>query len=90
MSAHVVSVNRAFNNTIVEVKVLKNVEDVNPDSGLVVILESARKIIEAALKKRNCIKFQLTCDGIFQVNLYYNLKHIHVILPINLHLCMLQ
>ena len=68
MNAHVVSVERALNNTFVEIKVLKNVSAVNPESGLATIVESAKKIILAALRKRNCIKFYLTCDGIFQVS----------------------
>ena len=69
MSEHVLSVTKALDNTFVEVKVLKQTSDVNPESALSTILESARKIIIGALRKRNCIKFSITCDGLFQVSI---------------------
>ena len=65
----VVSIERALSGSFTEIKITRKIsDDVTPEIGLGGLLQSARKVISAAIRVRNCFKFGLTVDGIFQVN----------------------
>ena len=65
--ARIISIDRALNDTFIEIKIESEIDDVSPESGFAVMLQSARKVITAAMRVRNCFKFGLTVECVFQV-----------------------
>ena len=65
--ARIISIDRALNDTFIEIKIESEIDDVSPESGFAVMLQSARKVITAAMRARNCFKFGLTVECVFQV-----------------------
>jgi len=69
MSELTFNVTRALNDSVIEFKVrtLETQFNRTPEEGLEVFLEGVDKIIEHFMQRRNCFKFQVTLDGVFQV-----------------------
>ncbi len=66
-SENVVSLKRALNGAFVEIKISRDIADPIPENGLKLLLESASKVLNKAIQKRNCFKYYLICDSEFQV-----------------------
>jgi len=69
MSELTFNVTRALNDSVIEFKVRAPETQFNgtPEEGLEVLLGGVDTIIERFMQRRNCFKFHVTLDGVFQV-----------------------
>ena len=68
MSELTAGVNRALNDSVVEYTVrAPETQNTTPEEGLEVLLEGVDIILGHFIQRRNCFKFQVTLDGVFQV-----------------------
>lgn len=68
MSELTASVKRALSDSVIEYKVrAPETQKTTPEVELEVLLESVDIILGHFIQQRNCFKFQVTLDGVFQV-----------------------
>lgn len=71
-----ITVKRALGDSVIEFSVnAPETQMPTPEEGIEVFWPSVRTILDQISQRRNCFKFQVTFDGVFQVSdyLYSNL-----------------